>query len=67
MVTEEDKEAIRKFKDALTAFNVATDGLSARRIAVSFIDVHDIGKINRTQVIGNLRRYEDFVWHGDDA
>ncbi len=60
MVTDEDKEAIRKFKDALQAFNDATNGLSAQRIQVSFLDVHDIGKVNRTLMIGNLRRYEDF-------
>lgn len=65
MVTDEDKEAIRKFKDALAAFNDAVNGLSAQRIQVSFLDVHDVGKVNRTLMIGNLRRYEDFVWHGD--
>ncbi len=65
MVTDEDKEAIRKFKDALKSFNDAVDELSALRIGVSFLDVHDIGKVNRTLMIGNLRRYEDFVWHGE--
>ena len=64
MVTNEDKEAIRKFKSALTAFNDAMNGLSALNIQVSFLDIHDIGKVNRTMMIGNLRRYEDFVWHG---
>lgn len=65
MVTDEDKEAIRKFKAALKSFNDAVDELSALRIGVSFLDVHDIGKVNRTLMIGNMRRYEDFVWHGE--
>lgn len=65
MVTDEDKEAIRKFKAALQSFNDAVDGLSALRIGVSFLDIHDVGKVNRTLMIGNMRRYEDFVWHGE--
>lgn len=65
MATDEDKQAIRKFKDALTAFNDAISGLSDRQIHVSFLDVHHIGKANTTLTIANMRRCEEFVWHGD--
>jgi hypothetical protein len=65
VVTDEDKEAIRKFKDALQAFNDSVNDLSDRRIEVSFINHLEIHRVNKTRMIGNLRRYEDFVWHGD--
>lgn len=65
MVTDLDKAAIMELRAALEVFNKAIDALNAQKIQVSFVHADQIGKCNANLIIGNLRRVEEFIWHGE--
>lgn len=65
METELDRVAILELRAALEVFNKAIDALNAQKIQVSFVYSEQIGKCNANLIIGNLRRVEDFIWHGE--